>query len=410
MSKKTCCVTIGKITSLGGEIAQNNVLKYLFLDKVVADKDSGRDEIMQEYDITVAETDTPVVLGFLIKKPINGVLAFFTQTWFFPLGKGIYNPIGAHVTASELQKIEEKPLTDTEANEIISNGVVFDLGQIDIKLEDYINNSEPPFDLMEPDTKYYFQFSTNGNDYIYFFDGIPGIYGLGQDQVSTLNFILVYTSDAVMYNQNDVPVLLNLNMYDLQDYVFEYEQINESIINAYKTSLEKEKTYIIKITNWYPVENLYMGLEGGFGHFFSASGTGSIFLPVGLGWEKMQFSNVPTSDTGYALEFADQIEVFTYTPEGMAYITDFGFSGDLAFSLQATTTDMMNQLANRPPVIIDLKNVVVDELFWMDYVAYQLPLINGGQIIKNIRLQIPSDIDYMIFQDLVTAGWLVEQQ
>ncbi len=410
MSKKTCCVTIGKITSSGGDMTQNNVLKYLFLDKVIADKDNSRDEIMQEYNVTVAETDAPVVLGFLIKKSVNGILAFFTQTWFFPLGKGIYNPIGAHVTASELQKIEEKPLTTEEAGEIISSGVVFDLGQIDVKLEDFINNSEIPFDLTEPDTKYYFQFTTNGNDYIYYFDGMPGVYGLGEDQVSTLDFILVYTSDAVMYNQNDVPVLLSLNMWDLQDYVFEYENINESIINNYKESLEKEKTYIIKITNWYPVENLFIGLEGGFGHFFSASGTGSIFLPVELGWQKIQFSNVPTSDTGYALEFADQIEVFTYTPEGIEYIANFGFSGDLAFSLQPMTTDMIDQLANRPPVVIDLRNVVANESDWSDFVAYQLPLINGGQIVKNIRLQIPSDIDYMIFQDLVTAGWLVEQQ
>jgi hypothetical protein len=86
-------------------------------------------------------------------------------------------------------------------NEIISDeltsspsAVVYEFGIINSPILDIINSSNPAYDFTDEEKIYYIRFVQNDVKILYNFIGINNSYGVGQNQMTQLDLVLVYSS------------------------------------------------------------------------------------------------------------------------------------------------------------------------------------------------------------------------
>jgi hypothetical protein len=174
--------------------------------------------ILQNNNLTITEKQI-IILKLSVRINVvddeNNFISNVSQTrkYFFPLGKGVYEPLSNSVTADELElAYVEATNIITDANvESNPNNVIFDLG--DITGEDflsYINtetNVEYPtgYPLVNTSKIYYFKWIDDGITYLYYFDEANslnsyGNYGVDGDFIFQAGELVLFYSSNNTYN------------------------------------------------------------------------------------------------------------------------------------------------------------------------------------------------------------------
>ena len=220
--------------------------------------------------------------------------------------------LGTHqVVLSDLELINSTNLsTISNIQDIIDlinpNAIRYDLGlQVTDIIEDIVNNSGPFTVGLDDDI--YFTFNTDIGSYIYrFLITDPGDYGIGEIQVDSNDFLLIYSSISEQYIEGTYDEIYDLKQnsslvpnrnYIITDYV------NEYIINGTDTS---------RIVN----EITSIGAVSGYAQFPL-----SVALPMGL---LVELVGLPPGYVGPAfigmtgnitLIFGTQYYIFSNLPE-----------------------------------------------------------------------------------------------
>ena len=220
--------------------------------------------------------------------------------------------LGTHqVVLSDLELINSTNLsTISNIQDIIDlinpNAIRYDLGlQVTDIIEDIVNNSGPFTVGLDDDI--YFTFNTDIGSYIYrFLITDPGDYGIGEIQVDSNDFLLIYSSISEQYIEGTYDEIYDLKQnsslvpnrnYIITDYV------NEYIINGTDTS---------RIVN----EITSIGAVSGYAQFQLSEA-----LPIGT---PVELTGLPTGYVGPAFigmtgvitnVFGTQYYIFSNLPE-----------------------------------------------------------------------------------------------
>lgn len=153
--------------------------------------------------------------------------------------------LGTHqVVLSDLELINSTNLsTISNIQDIIDlinpNVIRYDLGlQVTDIIEDIVNNSGPFTVGLDDDI--YFTFNTDVGSYIYrFLITTPGLYGDGEIQVNSSDFLLIYSSVSEQYIEGTYDEIYTLkqnsSLVPNQNYIIT-DYVNEYIINGTDTS------------------------------------------------------------------------------------------------------------------------------------------------------------------------------
>jgi hypothetical protein len=179
-----------------GIFDQNNRVKNVFIG--AWNVFTSIDDLLQEVNLTVSETDG-VVLLYAVNGNRFADQRVRVKSWFFPLGKGVYEPLSDHITEAQLVLNYESMITEDDIRAIIgdANTVTFNLGDISgSTLTQAVNTAQPVYNLNNVGSSYVFTYSIDGLNYTELFIGELGIYGQnGTDVATDDDFVLLFSSD-----------------------------------------------------------------------------------------------------------------------------------------------------------------------------------------------------------------------
>lgn len=219
---------------------------------------------LQDIDLTVLNTENPVLLSFLKEEQQSdtGINIFVKYIYLFPLGNGIYNPVSDHVSIDDLLLIEKSNITSSDVDDI-PNTLTIDLGDITgSTLSATVNASNPSLNLSDNTLEYFFVFEDNNSSFLFKFVGTNGFYGVNDLQSTSSDFVSFTDNDIDDDNVKAKYVKVNLGS---TKYTTESDEIEEvvrqvNLLNPKVTISEKELfvVYSDSLTN--DVENNYMSV------------------------------------------------------------------------------------------------------------------------------------------------------
>jgi len=234
-------------------IVQDNIPKIVSTTVTV---DETIESKLSSINLTVSETDSPVLLVFLKDQEVEGSLQRVVRkyVYLFPLGNGTYNPISSFIDFNDLVLLNIGNPTQSDVDSL-DNTTIIDLG--DVTGSDFIteiNNQNPSYDLSDSEQTYFFSYEDSGSLFLQKFVGTNGLYGLNDNQAVPSDFISF--SDTSFDDDNVkakfVEVVLNSTSFaseslEVNDFVREFNLLSPNVtitdkelIVGYSDTLEND--------------------------------------------------------------------------------------------------------------------------------------------------------------------------
>lgn len=150
--------------------------------------------------------DTELII-FVFTITEYGLFQTHERKYTFPdmLGKGTYDDAHSNTLQYSDLELMYKSGSGTTTEDILTgsvNNIIVDLGDITgDELINYVNNNGDTYDFSDMTKIYYFKFTLDSVEYIYYFEGDDsvngyGLYGLGEFQFDVTDLTLFSSSDA----------------------------------------------------------------------------------------------------------------------------------------------------------------------------------------------------------------------